>query len=418
MGLDNTTYRAQEGLPLGSSSPTSMLDVITLAQERGLTLRGVKGVLADVLATAWGPWVAHLDEPNHFLLVLRASPQWIQVLDRGQLRVLERARLEERYSGHALILDQAQFGDGRPCLQVLEFHHEFQVAGVGQTVRHTFTVRNCGAADIQLSGQRSSCCGGVSVSIPTETLRAGDSTEVAVEFTVTRSGEVMKSAKLLTTDPTQPVVFLTLHGKVPHDLRAHPDRMHIADDKGACPTRSVTITGPPEMEITEVNTERGLLLTQLGEPTVDEDEKKLWTLTVSLKDESFVGEIADTINIKTTHRERPLITIPVTGIIRGDVRIDPPSVFFGFVKPGAEAKQEVVIQSRSGAEFTVTRAECKTAGVTVGAPRQRQDGAWVISVSVRTAKAGVVDAAITVTTGVKGEETLTIPVYAHVTEGE
>jgi len=106
-----------------------------------------------------------------------------------------------------------------------------------------------------------------------------------------------------------------------------------------------------------------------------------------------------------------------SGVIRGDLRIDPPSVFFGFIKPGAEAKQEVVIQSRSGVEFAVAGVECKTAGVTVGAPQQRQDGAWTIPVSVDTAKAGVVDAGITVITDVKGEETLTIPVYAHVTEG-
>jgi len=394
----------------------SMLDVVAAAQELGLRLAGREMAFAELIQGA-APSIMHLEAPAHFLVLVRSSGAWGQLAEGGRVIVAPLDEIEARYSGHALILDQSQFPEGGPRLDLPEFHYPFGIMGVGQKVEHAFEFRNTGGEDLTISPQASGC-GGPTVSVENETIAPGESTHVTVSFTIGYSGEVMKSAKLLTTDPTQPVVFLTLHGRVPHDLRMYPDRMHIADDKGACPTRSVTITGPAEMEITEVDTERGLLRTQLGEPTVDEEQKKLWTLTVSLKDESFVGEIADTIRIKTTHPERPLITIPVTGVIRGDLRVDPPSVFFGFMKPGAEAKQEVVIQSRSGAEFAIAGAECKTTGVTVGAPQQRQDGAWVIQVSVDTAKAGVVDAAITVITGVKGEETLTIPVYARVTEGE
>ena len=399
-----------------SAQQASMLEVLAAGRKLGLPLAGYETSFIELMQST-APSIVHLGTPAHFLVLVRSSDAWVQLADTGFIIVAPRDEIEARYSGHALILDQSQFPDGGPRLELPEFHYPFGIAGVGQKVEHAFEFRNTGDEDLTISPQASGC-GGPAISVEKEDIAPGESTHVTVSFTIGYSGDVMKSAKLLTTDPTQPVVFLTLHGRVPHDLRMYPDRMHIAEDKGACPTRSVTITGPAEMDITEVDTEHGLLLTQLGEPAVDEDEKKSWTLQVSLKDESFVGMIEDTIRIKTTHPERPLITIPVTGVIRGDLRIDPPSVFFGFVKPGAEARQEVVIQSRSGAEFTVTGVECRTAGVTVGAPQERQDGAWAIPVSVDTAKAGVVDGAITVTTDVKGEETLTIPVYAHVAEGE
>jgi len=401
----------------GDATTTSLLDAAQSLEAWGIAVTAVRATLSELLEDCAGPKIIHLKAPPHFTVLSRGRSGLVQILEDASIIVASAEEIHKRYSGHALILDQSQFPEGGPRLDLPEFHYPFGIAGVGQKVEHAFEFRNAGDEDLTISPQASGC-GGPAVSVDNETIAPGESTHVTVSFTIGYSGEVMKSAKLLTTDPTQPVVFLTLHGKVPHDLRTYPDRMHIADDKGGFPARSVTITGPAELDITEVDTERGMLLTQLGEPTVDEDEKKSWTLTVSLKDESFVGEIADTIGIKTTHPERPLITIPVTGVIRGDVRIDPPTVFFGFVKPGAEAKQEVFIQSRSGAEFTVTGVACKTAGVTVGAPQQRQDGAWVIPVSLDADRRGPVETPITVTTDVPGEETLTIPVYAHVTEGE
>ena len=78
----------------------------------------------------------------------------------------------------------------------------------------------------------------------TDTLKPGAATQVTVSFTISYSGSVMKSAKLVTSGPTQPVVFLTVHGKVPHDLRVYPDRIYLAADKGAVPTRTVTIGRP------------------------------------------------------------------------------------------------------------------------------------------------------------------------------
>jgi len=187
-----------------------------------------------------------------------------------------------------------------------------------------------------IEGER--CCGALDVSIGKETVAGGESTEVTVKFTITYSGNVFRSAKLLTTDPTQPVVFLTVHGKVPHDLRVSPDRLYISADKGQAPSRTITVSGPAEMDLKGASCHHGLFDIQVGEPQVSEDERKTWQLELTFKPENFVGDIEDQLSIPTTHAGRPLITIPITGQVRGDLKLTPPTVFFGFLKPGEKAK--------------------------------------------------------------------------------
>ncbi len=394
---------------------SSLLDIRRAAEMTGLALVGVAAPFDRLADGLPGPKIIHLSDPDHFSVMTRASAEWVQVLDHGEVTALPRQALEKRYSGHALILDQGEFPRGGPRLEAPEFHHTLGIAGVGQEVEHAFTIRNAGDEDLLVHPEGKTCCGAPKVTIEREDLAPGESTQVTVSFTIGYSGSVMKSAKLLTTDPTQPVVYLTMHGTVPHDLRVYPDRLHLGGDKGTVPTRTVTISGPAKMDLTEVATEHGLFDLTLSEPQVSEDEKKTWTLELAFRPESFVGEIEDQLSIKTTHPERPLITVPITGSIRGDLRVTPPSVFLGFVKPGAEAQQTITIESRSLSPFAVKSVASDSPRITAGTP-ENNDGVWSIPVSVDASAEGVVEGSLTVTTDVPGEETLEIPVYAHIIE--
>jgi hypothetical protein len=137
----------------------------------------------------------------------------------------------------------------------------------------------------------------------------------------------MKSARLLTNDPTQPVAFVTVHGPAPHDLRAYPDRLYLGGDKGHALSRTITVSGPAEMDLTDASCDKGLFDVQVGKPEVSEDEKKTWKIELTFKPTTFVGPLEDQLSIHTTHKERPLITIPITGAVRETVLADtsPPS---------------------------------------------------------------------------------------------
>ena len=239
-----------------------MLDIKQAAEGLELSLVGVAATLDELAGDVPGPKIIHLSDPAHFLVMARGSSDWVQLLDGGRVMVVPREEIEKRYSGHALILDQSQFPDDGPRLEVPEFHFTFGIAvppfatappcrrhfvppapgglavrsanrHIGQEVEHSFTIRNTGNDDLVVVPQQGTCCGAPKVTIPTDTLKPGAATQVTVSFTISYSGSVMKSAKLLTTDPTQPVLFLTVHGKVPHDLQVYPDRIYLASEKGA-----------------------------------------------------------------------------------------------------------------------------------------------------------------------------------------
>ncbi len=130
---------------------------------------------------------------------------------------------------------------------------------------------------------------------------------------------------------------------------------------------------------------------ELGGQLLSGDEKKTWQLMLAFKSEVFVGEFEDQLSIHTTHPERPLITIPIKGRIRGDLEARPVTVFFGFVKPGQTADEDMVIRSRTGTGFTVKSVVADKDVVNLGTPQQR-DGTWVVPISLDTSKLGAIQA--------------------------
>jgi hypothetical protein len=125
----------------------TMLQIQAAAAELGITLAGVRAPLRGLLAQGRGPSIIHLQEPDHFLTLARASDEWVQAVDSGRVALLARSAIEARYSGRALVPalpDPA----GAPRAEVADFCWVFGVAGVGQQVRHVFEVLNAGAQDL------------------------------------------------------------------------------------------------------------------------------------------------------------------------------------------------------------------------------------------------------------------------------
>jgi len=411
---DLSNRQRQEMIEAYPAEESSMLDIKHAAVSLGLHLVGVKTTLDELKSDVRGPKIIHLQDPDHFLVLARVSEDWVQLLDGGRTTIAPRSETEKRFSGHALIFEQSESDAGGPRLQLDEFHYPFGIVGVGQKVQHTFQVRNAGDQDLVLALQ-SSGCSGLPSSIGKETLAPGESTDLTVDLTVSYSGSFVRSAKLVTNDLTQPVAFITVHGKVPHDLRAYPDRVVLVREKGDTPAATITVNGPAEMDMTEATCEKGLLDVQVGQPQVSEDEKKTWRVIVALKKpDTLLGECSDELSIKTTHRDRPLITVPIKCTVRGDLAVSPPSAFFGFVRRGEQPTANISIRSRSGTPFSLLN-------IAPSAPRikvrpTKTDACYTLTVSVATDKSAVFEGEVAVTTDVPLEETITIPVYAHVVE--
>ena len=85
----------------------AMLDIKQAAESLGITLVGVETTLSE-LDNVVGPKILHLKDPAHFVVLARASPEWVHLLDSGGVVVIPREEIEERYTGHALVLEQEE----------------------------------------------------------------------------------------------------------------------------------------------------------------------------------------------------------------------------------------------------------------------------------------------------------------------
>ncbi len=408
---------AEERRTLESRLPgaaCSMLDVKAAAAAIGLDLMGVRIKLDALLMTVRGPRIIHLRDPDHFTVAVTGSSEMVQLLEVGQLVVVPYSEVAKRYDGYALVLPEAMMADG-PRLQLRNIHCDFGVVGVGQNVTQVFRVANGGDEEMSIAVQ-SHGCWSPTATIDQDILAPGEETQITASFTVPMSGEMMLGVKLLSTDPAQPFVYLTMRGTVPHGLTVRPDKLYVGGYRDERPSRVVVLSGPDGMPLGRVRCRNGLFDVAISTPTLSDDSEISWRIQVTAKATNRVGPIDDELEIETGHKDTPLVTVPISGEIRGDLTLSSRSLFLARVRDG-KREGEVLLSSRLGKPFCVKRVEADDQRVVVVAER-RATGVWVLRASVDNTHAATIDASLTATTDVQGEETLTIPVYAQVTEGE
>jgi ABC-type bacteriocin/lantibiotic exporter with double-glycine peptidase domain len=145
----------EQGLELAEALPdesVSMLQMRGAAGIVGLNLAGVQASLDALCRDVPGPKIIHLDNPSHFLVLVRADAAWAQVVDGARLGLVPRPEVEKRYAGQALIAQLPDLDEAAKA-QPDAFCYAFGIAGVGQKVEHAFRISNTGKAPLSLRTQ-------------------------------------------------------------------------------------------------------------------------------------------------------------------------------------------------------------------------------------------------------------------------
>ncbi|MBC7328529.1 DUF1573 domain-containing protein [bacterium] len=407
----------------------SMLDIKNAASQLGINLIGVQATLEE-LEQIPGPKILHLKEPEHFITVSRFSPKWVQVIGRWKAYSVPRVEISSRYTGYALILEPKSYtNEDGPYLHLEEFHFDVGEVERGKQIQHTFLISNKGKNDLLISPQSESC-GIPYILVEKKVVPPGETTQVTVKYIPLFPGRIELSAKLLTNDPSQPVVFLTISGKVPYEVEVFPKSLELQGGKRHPIRGNVRITLPSDVEIKEVRSEKGLFLINLinlrQETTLDEESEKdnnlqkssidavqLWQLGLSYRGKNLPGKYHDNLFILTTSRNQPLITIPVDIWVQGDLEICPSFVFFGFLKVMQTSSRDLYVHSINGTSFQLKGVRCALPNVSFDV-RKISNEKWRITVYLNADRKGIIEGVLEVLTDVPGEEILNIPVYAHI----
>jgi peroxiredoxin len=341
------------------------------------------------------------------------------------ISIVPRAEIETRFDGYALV---AQTGNNHkvPNIHFNETDFDFGILGVGQKVEHNYRFQNTGQKDLTVSVTDVSCgCTGALLTKGNEdtkelTLKPGEAASIRVSYTVQTVGPSQQMVTLKTNDPLRPLIYLTIRGTAPQDLRVSPATLFMRGDKGTAVQAYLQITAPPTMEVTQATVGNDSFQVAYTLTSADEN-KKVWRVQLERKANAPVGETKPTLTVKTTHAERPVITVPITSIVEGDLQLSPAAAFFGFVNKNEGAKPiTLTVQSRAQKPFRIT-------GVKTGGNEQAlritglTDSAAVshsITLELDPAQAQFLDSSLTIKTDVAGEENLQVPVTALVEDAD
>jgi hypothetical protein len=109
------------------------------------------------------------------------------------------------------------------------------------------------------------------------------------------------------------------------------------------------------------------------------DDLKRFLVRVRLCPEKMdLGEFKSEVVISTSSTDMPRLEIAATGKILGNIVIQPPQLFFGFVNPGETCGRSLSIISHAGRFFEITGIENHIEGLRLGYWREKTERSYTL----------------------------------------
>ena len=213
---------------------------------------------------------------------------------------------------------------GAPSIEVSDPVFDFGEVMEGSEVTHEFLVRNDGKGTLRIEQVRPSC--GCTAAHYDRTVPAGGTGKVTLRLdTRGYEGKLKKTATVLSNDPREPRLILTLQGAV-----------KTLVDVG--PLRSVVFRGPADQQIQKVIDLVGVKPFRIQKVETTLEGKVAHELEpletgngyrLKLDNLAKQGSYAGAIRITTDIAKKPEITIRITGSIEGDIAVRPRTIVVG-----------------------------------------------------------------------------------------
>jgi len=279
-----------------------------------------------------------------------------------------------------------------------EREYDFGVMERGTTSSHAFVIKNEGRGPLRLEKGETSCKCTLS-ELTNGSLSPGESTEITLEWTPKEYEPVFhQTAEIRTNDPLTPILTLTIRGKVIQSVRTSPESIAL----GSIPLNKPTLTevklfsyADHPLEVTEIEWALEEIASYFSAEVVDMPREVVETdpdakggKLVKIRIESGLplGPINQKIRLTTNLLESPVIEVPLTMNVTGDVSIvgrgysnESATLMLGRIKSekGYVARLNVLVKGpdREGTEVSV--GEVKPADVlkvTLGEKKQVKNG--------------------------------------------
>jgi hypothetical protein len=202
-----------------------------------------------------------------------------------------------------------------PKILFSAMQHDFGLVEQGTRVRHAFRFVNQGEQDLSIDELRSACdCAATTEA--SRVLPPGSEGTIDVEFdTEDVFGPQRRTVTVYANDPESMVTVLTLTGEVVLDVAADPPRLYVGRLlPGATFWREIAVVVAESVDALSVETE-GPRISASSEPLTDGRRGR--RIRISVASNAAAGPIEETVVVRTSSARRPVLRIPVVGVVEG-----------------------------------------------------------------------------------------------------
>ncbi len=404
---------------LDQNKGTTMIGLTKAVEAKGLHAAGMK-MSIDELTETGVPAIALLWQ-NHFV-VAKSDAQGLQVTDYSAgPQVISPDVFRAKYSGFALLIskDESVFPKPQPNGPDLRFDgydFNFGVIEEGKQAGHTFAYDNRGNEELVISGADTTCgCTQVFFSNERRVPPGGKGELVAAFDSTGRNGVQTQIIYVRSNDPITPVVQLQVSGVAkPVHLPVSVKSVDFgATKKHSGAAQEFAINDPGDGSLVVKGITSGSKYVKASVTQADGQ----YLVKVTLLPGAPMGAFKSMVKVSSNHPRDPVVEIPVTAEVVGDIDMFPHQFFLGLLKKGQIVSKTVTLSTTSDEPLKIEKIDNPCEYVIVKATPEVQGKSYNITATLKgTAPLGLTKQVVTVHTNNADQPKIEIPLYALIEE--
>ena len=236
-----------------------------------------------------------------------------------------------------LISTAAAMAGSGPKAVVPEPVKDFEIIPKGETLTHSFEIRNEGDAVLEISDVSPAC--GCTVAEFDRKIAPGKSGSIrATVDTGNFDGPISKSIAVFTNDAENPKMQLVIRGDVRPYIFSYPGyaRYIYVQGENIVPiSQTLWTEDGSNINVVGVQAPYDYLKASYHEAGVGERRGdhpgKQWRVDVVLDPNAPVGPLTEYVEVRVDHPKQKLVRIPISGFVRPRQHVTPSKVDFGTV---------------------------------------------------------------------------------------
>ncbi len=232
-----------------------------------------------------------------------------------------------------------------PQVVVAEPVHDAGSVSKGEKVTVDFVLENRGSAELEVTDVRPAC--GCTVASFDRKIAPGGKGKVhAVLDTVDFQGAIAKTVTVLTNDPANPKLTLTIKAKIEPHVAVFPGYaryVYVQTLEPGTLVQTLWALDQQDFRVLEVQSPYPFIHATLREAAEDERHAdgigRQWRIEMSIQPDATVGPLREFLVVKTNHPKQKEVRIPISGFVRPLLHVTPQVADFGAVDGLSEPRE-------------------------------------------------------------------------------